>query len=260
VIPIVLHHGFLAFGQIRLGGLRVTNFRRIHTAIAQRGHRVIMENVHPTASIDRRARMLKRSIESSLDRMGKTDEKAIIFAHSMGGLDARYMISHLDMSQRVAALVTVCTPHRGSPYADWALRNLGDRLGGRRLVTLLDLDINALQDLTIERCHGFNSQTPNVAGVRYYSISAARPWHRVPPFYYHSHKIIREAEGENDGLVSVASAQWGKHLGTWPVDHLHAVNRRLVLEVRDRTGDVTPRYLEVLDKVISDICETNGAG
>jgi triacylglycerol lipase len=251
VITVVLHHGFLAFGQIRLGKLRIRNFRGIHTAIAERGHPVILESVHPTASIERRARMLKRSIEASVG----IGEKVIVFAHSMGGLDCRYMITHLGMAHRVAALVTVCTPHRGSPYADWAMRNIGDRLGGRRLVTLLDLDVNALNDLTVGRCAEFNRETPDVAGVRYYSISGARPWHRVPPFYYHSHKIINDAEGENDGLVSVASAKWGEHLGTWAVDHLHAVNRRLVVEVRERTGDVTPRYLELLDRVLGDLNE-----
>jgi triacylglycerol lipase len=259
VIPIVLHHGFLAFGQIRLGRLRVCNFRHIHSAIAQRGHPIIMENIHPTASIQRRARMLKQSIQTSLERMGQQGERVIIFAHSMGGLDCRYMITHLNMAKSVAALVTVCTPHRGSPYADWAMRNLGDRLGGRRLVTLLNLDVNALLDLTVDRCRAFNEQTPDMPRVRYYSISAARPWHRVPPFYYHSHRIISLAEGENDGLVSVASARWGKHLATWPVDHLHATNRRLVVEVRDPTGDVTPRYLDVLDQVQKDLAEQKRA-
>jgi triacylglycerol lipase len=247
--PVVLHHGFLSFGQIRLGRLRFTGFRHIHTAIAQRGHPIILESVHPTASIERRARMLKRTIEASVD----PGERVIVFAHSMGGLDCRYMITHLNMAHRVAALVTVCTPHRGSPYADWAVRNVGERMGGRRLVTLLDLDMNALHDLTVAQCAQFNRETPDVPGVGYYSVSAARPWHRVPPFYYHSHRIISLAEGENDGLVSVASAKWGEHQGTWPVAHLHAVNRRLVLEAGDPTTDVTGRYLEVLDRVMGDL-------
>jgi triacylglycerol lipase len=258
MIPIVLHHGFLAFGQIKVGRLRITSFKRVHTAMAERGHPIIMESVHPTASIERRARMLKRGIQSSLDRMGRAGERVIVFAHSMGGLDCRHMITHLDMADQVAALVTICTPHRGSPYADWAMRNLGDRLGGRRLVTLLNLDMNALHDLTPDSCAAFNLQTPDAAGVQYYSVSAARARHRLPPFFYHSHKIVSESEGENDGVVSVASAQWGKHLGTWPVDHLHAVNRRLVLEVRDRVGDVTPRYLDVLDQAMQDLSSNEG--
>jgi triacylglycerol lipase len=251
MIPVVLHHGFLSFGRIRLGRLRFTGFRLIHGAIAKRGHPIILESVHPTASIDRRARMLKRTIESSTDPA----ERVIVFAHSMGGLDCRYMITHLNMAHRVAALVTVCTPHRGSPYADWAMRNVGERLGGRRLVTLLDLDMNALYDLTVGQCAEFNRETPDVAGVRYYSISAERPWHKVPPFYYHSHRIISQAEGENDGLVSVASAKWAEHLATWPVAHLHAVNRRMGLEAGDPGTDVTPRYLEVLDRVLKDLGE-----
>ena len=36
-------------------------------------------------------------------------EKVIIFAHSMGGLDARYMISVLGAGHRVASLTTIAT-------------------------------------------------------------------------------------------------------------------------------------------------------
>jgi triacylglycerol lipase len=258
VIPIVLHHGFMAIGQIHVGPMRVTNFPRIYPAFAQRGHPVLLESVHPTASIDRRARMLKKSIEAFLAGQNQKDERIIVFAHSMGGLDCRHMITHLDMAHRIAALVTVCTPHRGSPYADWAIQNLGDRLGGRRLVKFLNLDINALDDLSNASCARFNDKTPNARTVRYYSISAARTWHRMPPFYYHSHKIITDAEGDNDGLVSVVSARWGKHLWTWPVDHLHATNRRLFPEVLERTGDITQRYLDVLDQVTRDLAFDSG--
>ena len=53
--------------------------------------------------------------------MGREKDRVVIIAHSMGGLDARYMISRLGMDDRVTALVTITTPHRGSPYADWCL-------------------------------------------------------------------------------------------------------------------------------------------
>ena len=42
----------------------------------------------------------------------------------------------------------------------------------------------------------------------------------------HAWKVIHDAEGENDSLVSVKSAVWGKHLGTWPADHWHTINKR----------------------------------
>ena len=76
-----------------------------------------------------------------------------------------------------------------------------------------------------------------------------RPWHRVPPFAVHSHHIIWAAEGENDSLVSVKSSTWGEHLGVWPADHWHTINHRLVFELKNPTGDITPYYLRALDEM-----------
>ena len=46
-----------------------------------------------------------------------------IIAHSMGGLDSRFLLSKnlLGLAQRVRSLSTVSTPHRGSPVADLIL-------------------------------------------------------------------------------------------------------------------------------------------
>ena len=44
-----------------------------------------------------------------------------ILAHSLGGLDSRYMISKLDMAERVLSLTTLGTPHRGTTFADWGI-------------------------------------------------------------------------------------------------------------------------------------------
>ena len=75
-------------------------------------------------------------------------QRVLIVAHSMGGLDARYMISRMGMEDHVAALLTITTPHRGSPYADWIVRHLGRRLHGFRLMKLLKVDVQAANDLT----------------------------------------------------------------------------------------------------------------
>jgi len=176
----------------------------------------------------------------------------------MGGLDARYMISKLGMDEHVAALVTISTPHHGSAYADWCLENLGKRAHGLQLAKMLKLDLDALSDLTCESCARFNETIEDSPNVRYFSLSAARPWHRCAPIFLHSHKIITDIEGDNDGLVSVASAQWGNHLETWPADHLHVINKRLVLEFKNPTGNMTPRYMKVLDKLVEDgLCESS---
>jgi len=93
-----------------------------------------------------------------LQEQERPRDKVLIIAHSMGGLDARYMISRLGMEEHVAALLTVCTPHRGSPYADWCLLNLGKRMGGLWLTNLFGLDVRALSDLTTQSCSRFNEE------------------------------------------------------------------------------------------------------
>lgn len=229
----------------------VSNFRGIDRAIIDRGHPLIVSRVHPTAGVQTRARELKEIILRQLHILGRPHERVLIVAHSMGGLDARYMITRLGMADRVRALLTVTSPHRGTSYADWCVRNIGRRLGGLRLLNFLRLDIQAATDLTTESCRRFNDEVPDHPNVRYFSVSAARPWHRVPAFALHSYKVVFDAEGDNDCLVSVRSAQWGEHLGTWPADHFHTVNKRLVLELRNPTGDITPYYLRSIADVMS---------
>src|SRR5215203_4124203 len=150
--PIVLHHGLMGYGDLKLGPLKLAYFRGIDRAIIDRGHPLIISQVHPTGSIERRARELKEIILRQLKSLDREKEKVVIIGHSMGGLDARYMISRLGMDDRVAALVTITTPHRGSPYADWCLRHLGKRLGGLRLMNMIGWDMRAVSDLTTASC------------------------------------------------------------------------------------------------------------
>lgn len=255
MIPIVLQHGLFGFGELQIGSFRLGYFHGIDRAIAARGHPVIVSRVHPTGSIERRASQLKQNILRQLDGLGRAKQRVVILAHSMGGLDARFMISKLGMADQVEALVTISTPHRGSPYADWCLRHLGHRLRAIELINLLGLDMRAVSDLTTESCARLNEDVPDCPAVKYFSISAARPWNRVPPFLLHSHQIVQQAEGDNDGLVSVRSASWGQHLETWPADHLHVINKRLVPEIKEPTGDIVPYYLRVLDRVLGQVSE-----
>src|SRR4051794_19725180 len=187
--PIVLQHGLFGFGEIEIGKLKFSYFNKIDRALEKLGHPVIVSRVHPTGPIEMRAEQLKKTIVEELDRRA-IKERVIILAHSMGGLDARYMIAELGMAQRVAGLVTLSTPHRGSPYADWCLLNLGRRLKGLQLMKLLGIDVRAVSDLTTDACRKFNRKIKNHPQVLYYSVSAARPWHLIPAFMIHSHKLI----------------------------------------------------------------------
>ncbi|HLA36910.1 MAG TPA: hypothetical protein VJZ02_00410, partial [Candidatus Brocadiales bacterium] len=103
--PIILAPGVFGFNRKTisyfLGITRYLNdmgFQTMHTKTA-------------VARVERRAMVLKHQIEGYLKKTRAS--KVNIIAHSMGGLDARYMIAKLDMEDRVASLSTVVTPHRG---------------------------------------------------------------------------------------------------------------------------------------------------
>lgn len=176
----------------------------------------------PTSSIPSRASHLASQIAASY-----SSTPVNIVAHSMGGLDARYMLSCLKREDvRVKSLVTIGTPHRGSAVADRVLGSLGgtDRLG--RVLEPLGLEADGLAQLTREHMTAdFNPSTPDVPGVQYFSYGAAmdRPGLFSP--FRRSHALLTEKEGENDGLVSVDSSKWGRYMGTLiGVSHLDLIN------------------------------------
>jgi triacylglycerol lipase len=249
--PIVLHHGLFGHGNWDLGPIRWRYFHVIDQAIAARGYPLIVTAVHPTASVATRARQLKEGILSRLSEMNLRGQPVVIIAHSLGGLDSRYMISRLGMASQVKALVTISTPHRGSTYADWCVRHIGRRFGALRLLKSFGVDMQGAVDLTLSSCRQFNETVADQPQVKYYSVSAAGALGRMPAFFRHSHRLITAAEGPNDGLVSVASAQWGEHLGTWTADHFLTINRRLA----PRPGDgkqVIGLWMAILERLVAE--------
>jgi triacylglycerol lipase len=158
------------------------------------------------------------------------------------------MLAKLDMAKHVRALVTICTPHRGSPWADWCVENVGRRLRVIDLIDRLGLDLQGVLDVTTDRCRQFNAEIRDVPGIPYFSVSASQPWRKMPAFSLIPWRVISKADGPNDGLVSVKSARWATHLATWQADHWHSINKRLGREAK-KVGDISPHYLAVLREV-----------
>jgi triacylglycerol lipase len=126
---ILLAHGLFGFSKIG----RLSYFNGVRPCFGE-GASFITPDVDPAGSVWARAGQLKDAIQASVPEQELAQGKTIhIVAHSMGGLDARYLISRhgLDCSRWIASLTTISTPHRGSPLADIVT-------GARRL-TLGDL-------------------------------------------------------------------------------------------------------------------------
>jgi triacylglycerol lipase len=216
--PIVLLHGLCGFDRIGLGRFTVVDyFRRVPEAMRAAGNVVIVPRVHPIAGTGRRVADLARQIE-----LACPEGPIHIIGHSMGGLDARFMLDDLTWRRRVLSLTTIGTPHRGTALADvW-----GMRLGlARQALLRLRLDHDGLLAVTRRRARAFDRAHPEPRGVACFSI-AGNPevedvcW-PMRPF----HRELGRHEGPNDGLVPMESALgFGETLPPWPIDHLRQMN------------------------------------
>jgi triacylglycerol lipase len=212
--PVVFCHGMLAVNLVRLQLPEDVNYLGgLGPFLQERGVRVLFPRVAATGGVETRARQLRQQITAW------TDEPVNLITHSMGGLDARYLITHLGMADRVRSLTTIAAPHHGSYISDWILENFRDGIPLLLTMEAFGFDLAAFRDCRPAVCREFNARTPDMPGVRYFSYGAAVPHSRVSPMLRRSWNLLSAAEGPNDGLVSEASAHWGEYLGTLAVDH-----------------------------------------
>ncbi|KZF24248.1 lipase [Xylona heveae TC161] len=262
--PIILAHGLLGFDELRLAGKflpGVQYWRGITEALAANNIEVIVADVPASASIEERAEKLGRIIAR------KARGKSVnIVAHSMSGLDSRYMISRLKPAHvNVLSLTTIATPHRGSAFADYVFEQIGHEHLPRIYNALesLGMKTGAFSQLTRKYMQEiFNPKTPDSPHVRYFSYGAMV----VPNMwsvFRQSQKIIEQIEGPNDGLVSVASSKWGGpegYKGTLVgVSHLDLINwtNRLKWFIWELTGNrrnfnAIAFYLDIADMLAKE--------
>jgi triacylglycerol lipase len=225
----------------------------------------------PFASVETRGEVLAEAVDAALaggiDACGNVPEtrptQVNLMAHSMGGLDARFLISSLGYGDRVASLTTLSTPHRGSAMADMvlgftanvdsqALVDLGTLL--QRTVdspSTLEPDLRAaFTALSEANADDFNRDNPDDERVHYESWAGlsnvggiANPQdlpaceNRLTQFSSrtarHDMHVVLTAIADivahgfdlrpNDGLVRVASAKWGNFRGCVPADHIDEI-------------------------------------
>jgi triacylglycerol lipase len=212
--PVVLAHGLLGFDEIRIGRARHGYFRGVSERLQKDGCVVHACRVAKTASVADRAAELAAFVREIPAR------RVNLVAHSMGGLDARYALSRLGLAGKVASLVTVGTPHLGTPLAD-----LGAGLARKPLVwsvlERLGLTMDAFQDLTTAHMAEFNRSVLDARGVMYASVVGAPAQRRaVSPILLPTWVWLGGESGANDGMVPAASQRWGDVVREIGADHL----------------------------------------
>jgi triacylglycerol lipase len=242
--PIILAHGL--FGFTNIGPLDY--FYGIAPVLEAQGRTVIATSVDPVQSSVVRGQQLVTQIEQIRAQTGAA--KVVIIGHSQGGLDARWAATN--DPDAVAAVITVATPHLGSPVADVALGLApGDAQAALDvLATAFGLSgtsfEGALQDLSSAGAAAFHAATPDVQAIKYWSVagrSNGMAADMCPPSSTITTQWDSSTDTMNavlvpvdailqtqipstmvqDGLVTLESAQWGTFLGCVPADHFDEV-------------------------------------
>lgn len=248
--PIVLAHGL--FGFDKLGPLDY--FYGIKDTLTATGRQVLAGRVDAVQSAEVRGAQLVVLIEAF--RLQTGAPKVVVIGHSQGGLDARWAAAHDPDS--IAAVVTVATPHLGSPVADVASAILPGNSSAAldALADFFGLSTDgssssfagALHSLTSAGAAEFNANTPDVPGMPYFSIAGRSGLAGSGSCPAGAQPFMTTWDGDrdplklellpvagilaaaalpdtptHDGLVTVDSATWGTFLGCVPADHLDEV-------------------------------------
>ena len=164
--------------------------------------------------------ILKHRVEEILEKTRK--DKINIIAHSKGGLESRYMISKLGLHNHVASLTMLGTPNRGTTLADIIVGKIP--LPKFTIARLFNIYAKLIGDkrpdsmraaiqLSRSFMKNFNEDVLDVEGV-YYQTFASHVTRHYPNILWRTLAgVLYTFDGENDGLVSIKSAQWGDYRG-----------------------------------------------
>ena len=219
---IVLAHGILGFGSV-LPIQPLDYFNGIVPLYKKNGHDVRCPTVSALGSLNARSTQLAAQV---LMYWPDDGEQIFLLAHSMGGLDCRRMLDlHPEIARRVKRLITIATPHYGSPVADAVLQPgiFGLPNPIQLLSGIFAHDAGALNDLKV-RGH---LQNGNANGVDYQCVGCDAGAH-PNSFLFSQTALIGGFGGTpNDGVVGLASSSMTNELDVlldqWDVDHGGAI-------------------------------------
>lgn len=260
---IVLVHGILGFRE-KFG---IEYFRGIAEHFITQGHKVIAPVLDPTRGIAYRGAQLRDQLNAAF-AAGVLDagQKTHIIAHSMGGLDSRWMLSPVNpdrIQAPIRSLTTISTPHQGSPIADLVdapenFAPFGQLPFGphpnllQPALDALGISLDGLRNLTTASAKQFSATYTDNPAVAYFSVagSGRAGFPETCAALLLLYKYILALTGQpNDGLVTVASAQWGKFdPNPWPADHIDEVGTNL-----DTLGPSSFPWLAKYDLIVAAV-------
>ena len=216
--PILMVHGvfFRDFKYFNYWG-------RVPAELEKNGATVYYGNHQSAASVANSAEELAERIRQIVEESGCG--KLNIIAHSKGGLDIKTAVSQLGLSDLVASITTVNTPHLGCEFAEYLLNKAPEGLKEKvaaaynsalRKVGDPNPDfIAAVTDLTASRCREIWDETDSFdfkgSGIYTRSIGSCMKKAGSGAFPLNmSYHLVGWFDGANDGLVGEKSFRWGE--------------------------------------------------
>lgn len=217
--PVLLLHG-LAY---RDGMRSAESWGRIPDRLEAAGCTLYLDNMEAWNPIDENAGKLCEVVAAILADTGA--DKVNIIGHSKGGLEARYALSRLGLSERVASLTTINTPHHGTYMADVAcaaqpsqsmLQGVALDIFARLMGDDSPQNFNYLWELTLASMVRFNLMVPDSPRVYYQSFGTIMKRVEDEPMFTLSFGILKLHDGDNDGMVPTRSCRWTNFRGILP--------------------------------------------
>lgn len=232
--PVVLMHGFGALANLMQGGVLHEEAMHLRT----RGVAAYAPHVNPYDTIAVRAEAWADRLERVLAETGA--DRVNLVGFSSAGLDARHLARDSAWHGRIASLVTVSTPHRGTPLASfvldrpdrlrtWAL-GVMDFVGRAAYESAPPHSAEAVAELTPEAVAGRFPEDESIPGAWCASFASRAGKGTGVPIYpplIVPNRILYGLAGPNDGIVPTASMAWGERLGVVEADHARQIGLRL---------------------------------
>lgn len=256
--PIVLVHGMA--GASKFFGL-VDYFYGMPADLRRHGANLYVADLSAFNDTYVRGEQLAAQVRTVLATTGA--KKVNLIAHSQGGFDSRYVATI--MPEAVASITTIDTPHRGSQFADFlkeipegpkAIATSGVDLIGKMLSWFNGKDnqnsAKLLEFLAGDGANRFNAAYPSAglngacgtgasSETRQGNVQNLYSWTGkgnftnlfdiADPFFVAAGIVMRaRGSGDNDGVVSVCSANFGKVIANnYNWNHIDAHNQVLGL-------------------------------
>lgn len=242
--PIVLSHGLMGWGEESNGIISIIDYwGGMGEYLSSQGATVYAPTKEPGSSNEVRAQDLTDRVNYWMAANGVS--KVHFLGHSQGPLDVRYAVSNLGLASKTASVTSLNGVNRGTGLAD----GLAPLIANDVVSGVLEFFVNLLyvtdesdaeaviQSLSTNGMAAFNSYTPNVSGVRYYSYGSALNGFNLIQAPVGS--LLWSFTGDNseavhgfanDGFVPLSSQKWGEWKGgpndppMSGVDHLMCAN------------------------------------